>query len=88
MSVHREEGRFTIKLELSGEFDESYDGEEDGYAWLERWKRVVRPRLIAAVFETLRADTTFDAIPVSRGADPDEELEIEVRARIRKPRGA
>ena len=84
MGLHREEGRFTIKVELSSEFDADYEGEEDGYEWLEHWKRVVRPRLVAAVFDVLRSDPAFDAIPVSRGANPDTELEIDVRARVMK----
>ena len=82
MGLYREEGRFTIQLELSGEFGEDYEGELDGYAWLEDWKVAVRPKVVAAVFEALRANGKFDAIPVSRGANPDTTLEIEVRARI------
>ena len=87
MADHREEERFTLKIELSAQFGEEYEGDDDGFAWLERWKRTVRPRLVAAVFEVLRSDPTFDAIPVSRGANPDSELEIAVRARIRNPTG-
>ena len=55
MGVHREEARFTIRIELSSEFDEDYEGDDDGYEWLERWNRSVRPRLVAAVFEAVRA---------------------------------
>ena len=85
MSIHREEGSFVIRLELAAEFDESYEGDDDGNAWLERWKAGVRPRLVRAVFDALRADPAFDAVPVSRGANPDDEVEIAVRFRPRKP---
>jgi hypothetical protein len=81
MAVHREEGRFVVRIELSAEFDESYEGDEDGYAWLEAWRARVQARLVRAVFEQLRAEPGFDAIPVSRGKNPEEEIEIAVRFR-------
>jgi hypothetical protein len=81
VQVHREEGRFTIRVELEAEFDESYEGDDDGYAWLRRWQSEVRPRLARAVMDALREDRRFDAIPVSRGAHPDENLEVAVKLR-------
>jgi hypothetical protein len=79
MAVHREEGRFVVRIELSAEFDEDYDGDEDGLAWLEAWRERVRPRLLRAVFDELRSEPGFVAVPVSRGKSPDEELEIVAR---------
>ena len=64
---HREEGRFTIRIELGAEFDASYEGDDDGYAWLRRWQEEVRPRLARAVFDVLRDGGRFDAIPAPRG---------------------
>jgi hypothetical protein len=32
---HREEREFTLRLELAAEFSDSYDGDEDGFAWAE-----------------------------------------------------
>lgn len=84
MPVHREEGRFTIRVELSAEFDEDYEGEDDGNVWLERWRASVRPKMVQAVFAALRSDPTFEVIPVSRGAAPDENLEIAVSLRKRR----
>jgi hypothetical protein len=78
MAVHREEGRFVVAIQLSAEFDADYDGDEDGYAWLEAWIANVRPRLLRAVFDQLRAEPGFFAIPVSRGKNPEDELEISV----------
>lgn len=77
--VHREEGRFSIRIELSAEFDADYEGDDDGYAWLHRFRDHVRPRIARAVFDALRADPDFTAVPTSRGASPDEHLEIDVR---------
>ena len=79
MPIHREEGRFDIRIELSAEFGEEYEGDDDGYAWLRRFQEEVRPRLARAVFDALRSDPSFRAIPTSRGASPDENMEIDVR---------
>jgi len=85
---HREEGRFTIRIELAADFDEDYEGDDDGYAWLERFRDVIRPRLARAVFDALRSDPDFTAVPTSRGASPDEHLEIDVRFTKHAPPGA
>ncbi len=85
MAVHREEGRFVVSIELSAEFDESYEGDDDGYAWLQAWRERVQPRLLKRVFEELRADRAFDAVPVSRGKNPEDEVEIAVRFRVARP---
>ena len=79
MPVHREEGAFTIRIELSAEFGDDYEGDDDGYAWLERWRASVQPRLVRVVFDALSSEPGFDAIPVSRGRSPDENAEVEVR---------
>jgi hypothetical protein len=79
MAVHREEGALTIRIELSAEFDEDYEGDDDGNAWLERFRRDVQPNVLRALFDALRADRKFDVIPVSRGRSPDENVDVEVR---------
>jgi hypothetical protein len=79
MAVHREEGRFVVRIELSAEFGEDYEGDDDGNAWLEAWRARVQPRIAKAVFAELRAEPGFSAVPASRGKSPDEELEIAVR---------
>ena len=79
MSVHREEGRFTIRIDLAAEFGEDYEGDDDGYAWLQRFRDELRPRLARAVFDALRSSPDFTAVPTSRGTSPDENLEIDVR---------
>jgi hypothetical protein len=79
MAVHREEGSFSVRIELSAEFGEDYEGDDDGYAWLERWRSRVQPLVARAVFEQLRAEPGYSAVPVSRGKNPEEELEIALR---------
>jgi hypothetical protein len=79
VSVHREEGQFVIRIGLSAEFAEDYAGDADGYDWLERWRSHVRPAVARAVMTSLRSESGFSAVPVSRGKNPDDELEIDVR---------
>jgi hypothetical protein len=81
--MYREDGALTIRIELGAEFDESYEGDDDGYAWLETFRKDVQPKVVRAVFEALRSHPAFDAIPVSRGRSPDENVEVEVRFRAR-----
>ncbi|HEY8092095.1 MAG TPA: hypothetical protein VIF09_29745 [Polyangiaceae bacterium] len=87
MAVHREEGRFVVRIELSAEFPEDYEGDDDGNAWLQAWRERVQPRLARAVFEQLRSEPGFSAVPVSRGRHPDEELEVAVRFEPPRPGG-
>jgi hypothetical protein len=86
MAVHREEGSFSVRIELSAEFGQDYEGDDDGYAWLERWRSRVQPLVARAVFEQLRAEPGFSAVPVSRGKNPQEELEIALRFDPTHPR--
>jgi len=79
MAVHREEGRFVVQIALSAEFAEDYEGDDDGYAWLEQWRARVQARIARAVFAELRAEPGFVAVPAPRGGSPDEELAIDVR---------
>ena len=85
MAVHREEGRFVVRIELSAEFDETYEGDDDGYAWLDAWRARVQPRIVRAVLDELRAERWFSAIPAGRGKSPDDETEIAVQYRPPSP---
>jgi hypothetical protein len=78
MTVHREEGTFVVRIELSAEFSANYEGDDDGYAWLDDWRERVRPRVAKAIFEELRSEPRFRAIPAPRGMSPDDALEIAV----------
>jgi hypothetical protein len=85
MAVHREQASFVVRVELSAEFAEDYEGDDDGYAWLDRWRSRVQPLLARALFEQLRSEPGFSAIAVSRGKSPEEELEIAVRFGPQRP---
>lgn len=76
--MHKETSTFTIHVELSAEFDENYEGDNDGYAWLERFRSRVQPQLLRAAYEAIRAEAGFQAVPTSRGHSPDEHATIAV----------
>ncbi len=77
--MHREEREFSIVLNVSAEFDEDYAGDDDGFAWHERFERELKPRLVAAVFDVLRADPAWQAVAAPTGRDPERAVEIAVR---------
>jgi hypothetical protein len=80
---HREERSYSIEINLVAEFDDSYEGDEDGFAWFERFEGRLKPQLVAAVTQALRADPRFALLAAPRGKDPDRTLELELRFKAR-----
>lgn len=80
---HREERSFSIDLHLTATFGDEYEGDEDGYAWFQRFERELKPELLRAVFAALRAHPRFSALPAPRGRNPDDALEIDITFRPR-----
>ena len=80
---HREERSYSIEVSLVAEFDDSYEGDEDGFAWFERFESSLKPNLTAAVTEALRADPRFQLLAAPRGKDPERTLELELRFKAR-----
>lgn len=76
--MHSEEREFSIVVHLRGEFGEDYAGDDDGFAWYERFEAGIKPRLVNAVFDALRSDPSFRVAAAPRGRDPDRALELEV----------
>jgi hypothetical protein len=87
MALHREDGRFVVRIELSAEFGEDYEGDDDGFGWLERWRARVQPRIARAIFAELRTEAGFEAVPASRGKSPDDEIEIAVHFKPSRAKG-
>ncbi|MCC7541738.1 MAG: hypothetical protein IT379_36300 [Deltaproteobacteria bacterium] len=75
--THRESHELILRLHLSAEFPDEYEGDDDGGEWLRRWQSEVRPALIAAAIASLRKPG-WRVYPVSRGASPDREIELQV----------
>ncbi len=80
---HREERSYSIEVNLVAEFDDAYEGDEDGFAWLQRFESGLKPKLTAAVMEALRADPRFQLLVAPRGKDPERTLELELRFKAR-----
>jgi len=80
---HREERSYSIEVNLVAEFDDSYEGDEDGFAWFERFESGLKQNLTAAVTEALRADPRFQLLAAPRGKDPERTLELELRFKAR-----
>lgn len=76
--THREERSFSITLHLSADFPDDYTGDDDGFAWHERFQQRVRPQLVAAVFDALRTDPRFSAVAAPRGRDPESALDLDL----------
>jgi hypothetical protein len=81
---HREEKTFSITLHLSADFADDYTGDDDGFAWHERFQHGLRPALVAALHEALRADPRFRAVAAPRGRDPESALDLEVSYEVPK----
>lgn len=76
--MHREEKTFSITLHLSAEFADDYAGDDDGFAWHERFQGAVKPAVLAALYEALRAHPRFRAVAAPRGRDPESALDLDV----------
>ena len=83
--THREEKTFSITLHLSADFADDYQGEDDGFAWYERFQHAVRPAMVAAVYEALRNQPRFRAVSAPRGRDPESALDLDVSYEAPKP---
>jgi hypothetical protein len=83
--THREEKTFSITLHLSAEFGDEYTGDDDGFAWHEQFQHSVRPALLAALYDALRAQPRFHAVSAPRGRDPESALDLDVSFDVRKP---
>ena len=73
---YREETTWTIRLEVGAAFPEDYDGDDDGYAWREKFRQEVQPAVAAAVFRQLQALEGWKVRAGNRGLPATEELLI------------
>ena len=76
--MHVEERSFSIEINLVAEFDESYEGDEDGFVWFEHFETELKPGLVTAVTQALRQNSRFSLRVAPRGKDPERALELEL----------
>lgn len=73
--TYSEQRDFTLRIELRCAFPESYDGDDDGYAWVEG----VQPALaeiVRAAAAILAQRGGFRVHPANRGRPADEEVTL------------
>jgi hypothetical protein len=75
---YREERELVIRLHLSAEFHEAYEGDADGYEWYGEFDRQLRPALVRELMRVLTATGAYRITPINRGLDAHEELELSV----------
>jgi hypothetical protein len=75
---YREERELVIRLHLSAEFSEAYEGDDDGYEWYRAFDARVRPALVRELLRVLTAQGEYRITPINRGLDAHEELELSV----------
>ena len=74
--MHIEDKTFNLRFSLEAAFPEQYDGEEDERAWLKEWERLIKPKLMQAVFTSLREHPDWTARIRNRGMSQEDEIEI------------
>ena len=73
--TYSEQRDFTLRIELRRAFPETYDGDDDGYAWVEG----VQPALaeiVRAAAAILAQRGGFRVHPANRGRPADEEVTL------------
>ena len=80
--VHREEATWTIRVEASAAFDESYDGDLDGYAWRDQQFRELQQHATAAVLRALAAIKGWRVRTGNRGLPATDEVLIHVELEV------
>lgn len=76
--VHREEATWTIRVEASAEFPETYDGELDGFAWRESQFRALQNRVVGAVMRALGELPGWHVRTGNRGLPATDEVLVHV----------
>jgi hypothetical protein len=77
-----EERDFTLRLDLRCAFEEGYDGELDGYAWLREFQDRIVPRVVEAAVRAIRAHPDWTVRPGNRGRAIEDELTLVVERRV------
>jgi hypothetical protein len=77
--IHREEATWTIRVEATAEFEESYDGELDGYVWRDQQFRELQQQATAAVLRALSGLKGWRVRTGNRGLAATDELLIHVQ---------
>jgi hypothetical protein len=72
-----EEREFIVRLEVRCAFPEDYDGDADGYAWLEEF-RPLAAEIVHAAAAAVKRRPGWSVRPGNRGRPVDEEITLVV----------
>ena len=72
-----EERQFTLRFELRCEFPDNYDGDADGYQWVEEFPAIASEILQTAA-AIVRRHPGWSVRPSNRGRPSDEEVTLVV----------
>ncbi|MFI5008394.1 MAG: hypothetical protein ACHQKZ_13185 [Solirubrobacterales bacterium] len=77
-----EERDFTLRFDLRCAFEEGYDGELDGYAWLREFQDRIAPQVVEAAVRAIRAHPDGTVRPGNRGRAIEDEVTLVVERRV------
>lgn len=77
-----EERDFTLRFDLRCVFEEGYEGELDGYAWLREFQDRIVPRVVDAAVHAIRAHPGWTVRPGNRGRAIEDEVTLVVERRV------
>lgn len=77
-----EERDFTLRLDLRCTFEEGYDGELDGHAWLREFQDRIVPGVVEAAVRAIRAHPGWTVRPGNRGRAIEDEVTLVVERRV------
>jgi hypothetical protein len=69
-----EERDFTLRLDLRCTFEDTYEGELDGYAWHQEFRDRILPRVVDAAVRAIRAHPGWAVRPGNRGRAIEDEV--------------
>jgi hypothetical protein len=70
-----EEREFVLRLEVRCAFPDDYEGDEDGYAWVESWEPIAA-EIVQAATAALRARSGWRVRAGNRGRPVEEEVTL------------
>lgn len=70
-----EEREFVLRLELRCPFPDDYDGEEDGYAWMESFAPIAAD-IVQAASAAIRSRPGWTIRTANRGRPSEEEITL------------
>lgn len=85
-ATYREEREFVLRFSLEAGFADDYDGELDGFSWLQEWEQSIKPAVLRAAQQIILQHPGWSCRVRNRGAAPEREIELVVQRETHQPR--